>query len=111
MKVKELAQKLGWELAYGDGEEEISGGIYCGDLLSIVMSHAPAGCLWVTIMGNVNAMAVASLNDCAAVVLAENVAMDEDTKNGAKKGEITVLRTEMPIFEASLAAARVLGLA
>ena len=111
MKVKELCESLGWELAYGDGEDDITGGIYCGDLLSIVMSHAPSGCLWVTIMGNVNAMAVASLADCACVVLAENVAMDEETKNGAKKGEITVLRTKMPIFEASLAAAKVLGLA
>lgn len=111
MKVKELCERLEWELAFGDGENEITAGIYCGDLLSIVMSHAPAGCLWITIMGNVNAMAVASLNDCACVVLAEGVGMDEETKNGAKKGEITVLRTKSPIFEASLAAARVLGLA
>ena len=111
MKTKELCDKLGWELAFGCGDNEISCGIYCGDLLSIVMSRAPAGCLWVTIMGNVNAMAVASLTECACVVLAEGVSMDDETRAGAEKGDITVLRTDMPIFEASLAAARALGLA
>lgn len=111
MKIKDLAKELGWELAHGEGEGDISGGIYCGDLLSIVMSHAPEGCLWVTIMGNANAMAVASLTDCACVVLAEGVRMDADTRAGAEKGAVTVLRTELPIFEASMAAARLLGLA
>ena len=111
MKVKDLCEKLGWELCCGDGEEEISGGVYCGDLLSIVMSHAPAGCLWVTIMANANAMAVSSLNECACVVLAEGMKADEATREGAKKGAVTVLRTDKPIFEAALEAARLLGIA
>ncbi len=111
MKVKELCKRLDWELSYGDGESEITGGIYCGDLLSMVMSRAPLGCLWITIMGNVNAMAVASLADCACVVLAENVPMNEEIRTGAEKGGVTVLRTKKPIFEASFEAAKALGLA
>ena len=69
MRVLELAQTLGWDLASGDGARELTGGVYCCDLLSIVMGRAPANSLWVTVMGNVNAMAVASLADTACVVI------------------------------------------
>ncbi len=110
MKVKQLCDKLGWELAFGNGENEVTGGIYCGDLLSIVMGRAPAGSVWITVMGNVNAMAVATLTDAAAVVVAENMPLDEEARAGAEKGGITVLRTKKPVFEAATDAARILGL-
>ena len=52
MTGKELAAACGFTLACGTGEREIEGGIYCCDLLSIVMGRAPADGLWVTVMGN-----------------------------------------------------------
>lgn len=110
MKVKELCEKLGWEKAFGDGENEITGGIYCCDLLSVVMGRAPAGSLWVTVMGNVNAMAVSSLADTACVVLAENMRLDKEAVEGAKKGNITVLCSGKPVFETAAEAAKLLGL-
>ncbi len=110
MKVKELAEKLGWSLVSGNGEREISGGIYCGDLLSIVMGRAPADSLWITVMGNVNAMAVSSLADTACVVLAEGMNLDEDAAAGAVKGGVSVLRTELPVFQAACRAAQLLKL-
>lgn len=105
MRVKDLCGELGWELAIGDGEREITGGIYCCDLLSLVMGRAPAGSLWVTVMGNVNTMAVASLADTACVAVAEGMPLDAEALEGAKKGNITVLRTKQPVFEAALSAA------
>lgn len=110
MKVKELCEKLGWEKAFGDGENEITGGIYCCDLLSVVMGRAPAGSLWVTVMGNVNAMAVSSLADTACVVLAENMRLDKEAVEGAKKGNVTVLCSGKPVFETAAEAAKLLGL-
>ena len=110
MKVKELCQELGWEKAFGDGENDITGGIYCCDLLSIVMGRAPAGCLWVTVMGNVNAMAVSSLADTACVVLAENMRLDKEALAGAEKGNVTVLCSGKPVFETAAEAAKLLGL-
>lgn len=110
MKVKELCQELGWEKVCGDGENEIKGGIYCCDLLSIVMGRAPAGSLWVTVMGNVNAMAVSSLADTACVVLAENMRLDKEAVEGAKKENITVLCSGKPVFETAAEAAKLLGL-
>lgn len=110
MKVKQLCEKLGWELAFGDGENEVTGGIYCCDLLSIVMGRAPAGSVWITVMGNVNSMAVASMTDTAAVVVAENMPLDDEVKAGAEKGKVTVLRTTKPVFDAAVDAAKTLGL-
>ena len=108
--VRALCKELGWVLAHGDGGREITGGIYCCDLLSLVMGRAPENSLWITVMGNVNSMAVASLVDTACVVLAEGIPLSEEAKSGAEKGNVTVLQTPLPVFEAALAAAELLGL-
>lgn len=75
---------------------------FCCDLLSIAMGRAPAGCAWVTVMGNMNTLAVATLADAACIVLAEGVLPDEMALKKAKDQDITVLKTEEPIFEAAL---------
>ncbi len=75
---------------------------FCCDLLSIAMGRAAEGCAWVTVMGNVNTLAVASLADAACVVMAEGTALDEAAVKKAADQEITVLKTELPIFEAAL---------
>ncbi len=111
MKVKELCEELGWELATGDGERKITGGIYCCDLLSLVMGRAPSDSIWITVMGNVNTMAVATLADTACVVIAERMPLDAEALEGAKKGGITVLKTDQPVFEAALFAAKAMKLA
>jgi predicted transcriptional regulator len=75
---------------------------FCCDLLSIAMGRAAEGCAWVTVMGNINTLAVASLADAACVILAEGTALDEAAVKKAADQEITVLKTELPIFEAAL---------
>lgn len=47
-----------------DAEREITR-VFCCDLLSVAMGKAPAGCAWVTVMANINTLAVASLTDTA----------------------------------------------
>ncbi len=76
---------------------------FCCDLLSIAMGRAPAGCAWVTVMGNMNTLAVATLADAACIIMAEGAALDEAAVKKAKDQEITVLSTELPIFDAALA--------
>lgn len=76
---------------------------FCCDLLSFAMSKAPEGCAWVTVMNNVNTLAVASLADAACVIMAEGAALDEATKKKADLEGITVLHTDRPIFETALA--------
>ena len=92
---------------------------FCCDLLSIAMGKAPAGCAWVTVMGNMNTLAVASLSDVSCIILAEGITFsDEDLACAKKEGiaakkaveqGITVLSTELPIFEAALQVYGLLG--
>lgn len=103
MTVQELIdQELFCVVNKGEGMDRRITSLFCCDLLSIAMGRAPGGCAWVTVMGNINTLAVAALTDAACVVLAECAVLDETAKKKAAEQQITVLSTEMPIFEAAL---------
>ncbi len=98
MTVKELIEQLSLEaITVADADREVTGG-YAGDLLSWVMGRAREGDAWVTIMTNINVLAVASLADVACVVLAENVPMEADVIDAASAKGITLLRSPDPTF-------------
>lgn len=102
MTVRELADTGNYQVInLGDGERKI-GKVFCCDLLSIAMGRAPADCAWVTVMGNMNTLAVASLADVSCVVLAEGTALDEAPVRKAEEQGISVLASERPIFETAL---------
>ncbi len=108
MTVKTLCDELGWTvLTEGDLSREITG-CYCGDLLSWVMSKAQEGDCWLTVMGNVNAVAVAVLTDCACIVLTEHAALDEEAKARAEQQGVTILTTEQNAYQAAAALSKVL---
>lgn len=75
---------------------------YCCDLLSIAMGRMPQGAAWVTVMANVNTLAVASLAEAACIILAEGSRFDEADIVKAKEQGITVLHTDLPVFDAAL---------
>lgn len=102
MKVNELAAFDEFEvISMPDGEREINGG-YIGDLLSWVMGRAKADCGWITIMSNINIVAVASLADVSCIILAEGVTLDETVTETAKAKEVNILSTKLPAYEAAL---------
>ncbi len=102
MKVKELASDYGFKaITLPDGEREIDG-VYIGDLLSWVMGRAKADNAWITIMSNVNILAVASLADTSCIILAEGVALEEDVLQTAIDKEINILGTDMDIYSAAV---------
>lgn len=76
---------------------------FCCDLLSVAMSKAPERAAWVTVMANMNTLAVASLTESACVIMAENAEMDETAVTKASQQGITVLATKEPIFETAMA--------
>lgn len=103
MKVCELIQDGSFRvLNEGNISEREISVPYCCDLLSVAMGRMPAHSAWVTVMGNVNTLAVAALADAACIILAEGSHLDEPALSKAKQQEITVLWTELPIFEAAL---------
>lgn len=76
---------------------------FCCDLLSIAMGRAPAHCAWVTVMANINTLAVASLTECTCIILAEGTEFDDTCIQKAISENIPVFTTELPVFEAALA--------
>lgn len=101
MTVKKLMESNLFETVnIGDTNETIIQP-FCCDLLSIAMSKAPKGCAWVTVMGNINTLAVASLTEAACVILAEGVMLDEQGVKKAKEQGIAVLKTDLSIYHAA----------
>ena len=99
MTVLDLSEKLGAKnvcLPYP--EREVTGA-YVGDLLSWVMGRAPADSAWVTIMSNLNVVAVASLADVACVILSEDVSPDEDALKKAENEGINLLSVKESSYE------------
>ncbi len=108
MTVGELAKALSLEvIALPDPDREITGG-YIGDLLSWVMGRAQADQCWITIMTNINIVAVASLVDTACVLLSEGVTVDPAVKETAEVKGINLLSTPLPSYEAALRLAELL---
>ena len=102
MKVKELLSLPGFnEITLPDPEREIEG-VYIGDLLSWVMKSLEEGSAWLTIMSNVNILAVAALKDGAVIILCEGVSLDENVKKTALEKGINVLSTEKTAYEAAV---------
>lgn len=103
MTVKEMAGLCGWQLlAGGKGEDNEIDGCYIGDLLSWVMARAQAGNVWLTVMGNVNAVAVATLTDVSAIVLAENSSLDSDAAQKAEMQGIPVYSCDTNLYETAI---------
>lgn len=102
MKVKDLINEGSFKwINEAESDREIEK-IYCCDLLSVVMGRAPANCAWVTVMGNVNAVAVATLAEMSVIILAENAVPDEFMLQRAKQEHVNVIKTELPIFDAAM---------
>ena len=103
MNISILAEKCGLKvLNLSNHDAEISG-VYCCDLLSVVMSRAFSGCAWVTVMGNINSIGVAALADIGCIVLSDTAALDENALAKAKIQQINILKSDKPIFETALA--------
>ena len=103
MTVKELSEMQGFRsVAMPDGDREISG-IYIGDLLSWVMGRAKADDAWITIMSNINIVAVASLADVACIILAEGVNLDSSVTEAARAKGVNIIASQLPAYETAVA--------
>lgn len=102
MTVKELSEHQVFNIITMPQPEREIKNVYIGDLLSWVMGKAKEDDAWITIMSNVNVIAVASLSDTACVILSEGVKLEDDIKNTAEAKGINVLTTEKSAFEAAV---------
>lgn len=98
MTVNELIKQISLEVInLSDGERTINGG-YTGDLLSWVMGRASYGNAWITIMSNINSIAVASLLEFSCIILSENAEVSDELKSLATQKSINLLRSKKDSF-------------
>lgn len=109
MTATQFAEKLGFTLlAGGSGSDREVETCYIGDLLSWVMGRAQEGSLWLTVMGNINAIAVAALADAACIVLTEDSPLDAEAKARADMQGIAVYSTSKNSYETAVDVYRLL---
>ncbi len=108
MTVNELLKNDAFKaVSLPDGDREITG-VYIGDLLSWVMGRAKAGSAWITIMSNINIVAVASLADTACIILAENVELAPDVVATAQAKGVNILSSGLGAYEIACVLSRTL---
>lgn len=105
MTVGMLCDLLDAKVLCGETDKPFCG-VYTGDLLSRAMSRVEVDCVWVTIMSNVNVVAVATLTEPAAIVLAEDVVLQEDALSAARENGLNVLSSPLSAYEICVAIAR-----
>ncbi len=102
MTVDSFAKLAGFKTLCLPCPEKEIGGVYVCDLLSWVIGRAAPNDLWITIMSNVNVIAVASLADISAVILAEGVTLDDGVMEVAVSKGINVLSADISAYNAAV---------
>ena len=97
MTVSDVVKIPQFETVWQEEDRPVTSVFTC-DLLSICMAKAPENSAWVTVMGNRNVIAVASLADVSCVIAAEGCSFDEEAVEAAK-GRVTLLKSPLPVFE------------
>lgn len=98
MTTIELKEKLALDaLSLPNGDREVTG-CYIGDLLSWVMGAAKSGDAWITIMSNINIVAVSALCDTSLIILAEGVTVDEEVKKSALERGVNILSSKKDAY-------------
>jgi predicted transcriptional regulator len=92
MRVKDLVERFGLKVVAGESglERRIKNG-YCGDLLSEIMANAPEACVWLTIQGHPNIVAVSVLREMAAIIITGGHSPDTETLQKANQEGIPIL--------------------
>jgi hypothetical protein len=74
-------------------------GGYSSDLLSCVMAGAKKGHLWITLQAHLNIVAVAALNEVAAVIVTEDAQPDAASIAKANEQGVILLSTHGSSYE------------
>lgn len=91
MNAKEMVQKLGYKIVHAPEDNKLVNGVYACDLLSHAMAKVNQGDVWITVHTNLNVIAVASLTDCACVIIPENIQIEDQTIERAKEKGVTLI--------------------
>jgi hypothetical protein len=74
-------------------------GGYSSDLLSCVMAGASKGNIWITLQAHLNIVAIAALNEVAAIIITEDAQPDAASIAKANEQGVILLSTSQPTYE------------
>lgn len=96
MTVNELSQKLDLRIIAGTPKilTKTVSGVYTCDMLSYAMAKVNQGDVWITVHTNLNVVAIASLTDCACVLIPDNIEIDDQTIERANEKGVSLLLSE-----------------
>jgi hypothetical protein len=77
----------------------VPAGGYSSDLLSCVMAGAKKGDLWITLQAHLNIVAIAALNELAAIIVSENAQPDAASIAKANQQGVILLSTARSTYE------------
>lgn len=102
MTVSQIVDNLNLEIvSEGDLSREICG-CYCSDLLSHCMSNICQGNLWITVQVNINIVAIAVLTELSAIIISQDMNVDNAVIEKAKSENVTILKSKLPSYELCL---------
>lgn len=108
MTIKDLIEKLDLKVLVEDDFDREVTDCYVGDLLSWVMGRAPADSAWLTVMGNINSIAVATLADVSCIILVENAALDDNARLKAEMHGVNILTTAENSYRLAVAISKLI---
>lgn len=101
MNLQQIIERL--NLTVLTGPRDFAGiyptGGYSSDLLSCVMAGAKKGVLWTTLQAHLNIVAIAALNEVAAVIITENARPDEASIAKSDQQGVVLLSTPLSTYE------------
>lgn len=109
MTVKEFTERSDLRVVCMPSPDKEVSGAYVGDLLSWVMGRAEPSNVWITIMSNINIVAVATLSDVSCILLCEDVCPDGDALAAAKEKGVNILATSRAAFDAAVKVSELLS--
>ena len=100
MLVADLTRDLPLKLAGGAQglQREVQGG-FVSDLMGCALAQAGEGTVWVTMQGDVNLLAGASLAGMAAVIVAGGAKPEQAALEKADEVGMPLLVTDLPAFD------------
>lgn len=102
MRISKIVEKLNLEVIAGydkTKEDNRAEGVFICDLLSLVMAKSRSLDIWITIQTHVNIIAVASLMELSAIIIAEDMEIDEETIVKADEVNVPLFKSELSAYE------------
>jgi serine kinase of HPr protein (carbohydrate metabolism regulator) len=100
MLLREIADQM--QMKVLSGEENLQTNVthaYISDILSDVMAKAKRESIWITNMTHMNVIAICFFKTLAAVILPDNLNLDEDVLAKAREKNIVVLSAPVSAFD------------